>query len=256
MSGIIHPPVFFRASELIDTDGSIHEIFFKEGELSSFEALSCRSLKYTHFLLFENLITIILYQFDLFYSMTRKLFSDLSSDQFIREKTREATDEISKIPPENLKETDESELIERIYKKYKLEPLILYKEKVDPARVNHKAKTLEFIIPYTGSADLFNLRPSTFYSPDSVEGILYPSQNLLEISIPASDTNTVILEFNSKCKKIEDHFYDISKQCEEFNSKLKQEIDKSIRKRYGDIKNLEDTAKEVDLLLQGKMKRT
>jgi hypothetical protein len=188
--------------------------------------------------------------------MTCKLFSGISSDQFIKGRITKATNEINNLPTEHLKETNESELIECTYMDYKLEPLILLKDEVDPARVNYEKKELTFIIPYTGSKDLFDLKPSCYYSSDSIEGTIYPSQNIIGISIPASDTETVVLNFEKKCKKIEESLKDIAKQCEEFNPKLRQAIEKGVKKRYEDIKNLEDTAKEVDNLLRETMKRT
>jgi hypothetical protein len=184
--------------------------------------------------------------------MDHNLFRDITLENFLKTRRDKAALEIEKLFTADNQNTDESELIEHVYKKYKSEPLIIFKDRVNRPYANHAEHTLEFSIPFTGNVDLFTLKPSTFYQPEPLKGSVISTGNIIKISIRKADKDNIITEFERSCSNIDKHLKDINKQCEEINSRLYQYIEIGIRKRCKAIKILDDAAKDVGILLKEK----
>lgn len=75
-------------------------------------------------------------------------------------------------------------------------------------------------------------------------------EQFVTISVRESDDVGNVLD------NLDKHIEDITKQCDDFNIELKKFIEENVKNRRQEILNLENKAKEADIFLREKLKKT
>jgi len=187
--------------------------------------------------------------------MDRRLFNNEDFSNFLRSNKERAKSYVNdQLPIDYIISNDESEIVEKVYEKYKAEKIVLQKDRIGKPSVNHKERKIEIKIPYTGNPYLLDLKPSTFRNVNPIMGVTdqYPVDGSLELSIIISvnEDDDVGKTIDSINKTIQD----ISKQCDDYNEQILKYIEMVVKNKRNSAIKLENMAKEADNILQEKFK--
>ncbi len=179
------------------------------------------------------------------------LFSQNDWNDIIENQKKKLKEEVAKIDGSKLLNTSLDDLCDYFYKKYLIDVPILNKDQMfvdqaeasvdvsnDPLRFNYNREgpfyqtgtKIEATIPFTGKADVFKIRPSTF-SLSPPQAIIRNSTLIIEIKGIELESSKVKEQIDKTLADINTHLDRLRKDVDSFNKDLPQLAQSVIEKR-------------------------